>query len=130
MKIDYGQGEKEIIASAYTLVLYEQEFKSDLIADYFGDQTMRRSDLEMEDEDVLFTLRFSDTRFAQVPKVLWACLKAADEFGIPPFREWSKSITGIDLIEVNNELAALVGKAFFRAGVTDLEENGEEGGRG
>ena len=125
MRIDYGQGEKEVVASIYTLTIYEQEFKSDLIADFFGDQTVRKSDLEMEDEDVVVTFRFSDTRFAQVPKVLWACLKAADEFGIPSYKEWAKSVTDVDLFDLNNEVAALVGRAFFRAGVADLEENGE-----
>ena len=33
MRIDYGQGEKEVLFSVYTMTLYEQEFRSDPIHD-------------------------------------------------------------------------------------------------
>lgn len=116
MIIDYGMGEKEIACSVYTAVLYEQEFGKELIADYFGDQKVRQ-----ESDDDGFVLRFSESRFNEAMKVLWACEKTVDD-KVPPFSRWAKEVSGINIFEVNLKLEEIVADAFFRTKIEDSEE--------
>ena len=101
MRIDYGQGEKEVLLSVYTMMVYEQEFKSDPIHDlYQGD--------------------FNDVYFPAVPKVIWAGLKAADDT-IPSYAKWAREVKGVNLRDLSNELIPEINEAFFRAGASDSE---------
>lgn len=101
MRIDYGQGEKEVLLSAYTVMLYEQEFKSDPIHD-------------------LYQGEFSDVYFPAVTKWLWAGVKTADD-AIPSYDKWARQVTGVNLREISNELISEINDAFFRAGASDSE---------
>lgn len=101
MRIDYGQGEKEVLFSVYTMTLYEQEFRSDPIHD-------------------LYQGEFNDVYFPAVAKLLWAGLKAADD-AIPSFDKWARQVSGVNLREISNEMIPEVNDAFFRAGASDSE---------
>lgn len=116
MKIDYGQGEKEIVLSVYTMMLYEQEFGSDIIKDLFGRAVLRKED----DEDVVFAVDYRDTNWTAVVKVLWASLKAADD-SVASFKQWQKDLGAIDLNATSNAIIAEAWRVFFRAGASDSE---------
>ena len=44
-----GSGEQEILATAYTVVLYEQEFKRDIIKDVFGRIDLRKAGANVDE---------------------------------------------------------------------------------
>lgn len=101
MRIDYGRGEKEVLFSLYSLMIYEQEFHSDPIHD-------------------LYRGEYEDVFFPSVPKVLWAGLKAADD-SIPGYERWSRDIRGVNLRDLSNEMIPEINEAFFRNGASDSE---------
>ena len=115
MKLNYGHGEKEIIVSAWTLYLYECEFKGgDMIADVFG-----RVEIGGEDDGAL-VIDYSKTNWTSVIKALWACLKAADA-SLPPFEEWAKTLGTIDLYEVVSTVVPEMQRNLFQSGASDSE---------
>lgn len=117
MRVDYGCGERECALGVHAMMLYEQEFGSDIIKDLFGRVVLRR---QADDPDVEFAMDYRDTNWTAAVKALWAGLKSADE-SVPPFREWERSAGAIDM---NAVVAALIPEAwrmFFRAGADDSE---------
>lgn len=117
MKLDYGYGEVEALLSVYTLSIYEQEFKADLIQDLFGRAVLRE---EKDEEDVIFAIDYRDTNWTALTRVLWASLKAADD-SLPSFKEWSKGVGSIDLNAAHRAIVPEAMRQFFRAGVSDSE---------
>ena len=104
MKFDYGAGEKELKVSAYTLVVYEQEFGGrDLIADFFSGSEKK--------------IGYSTIQWTVALKVLWAALKTADDT-VPPFKIWSKTVEDVDLLNVAVELRGECQRRFFRTGAS------------
>lgn len=102
MKVDYGKGEMEAEVSAYTLVIYEQEFGGrDLIGDFFG-----KSDKKLSYATVPWTVAV---------KVLWAALKTHDD-RVAPFRSWVKEVGDVDLLEICLALREECNRRFFRTG--------------
>lgn len=104
----------EAQASVYTLVLYEQEFQSDLIKDLFGKTSL-------EDADQGAYIDFTLNNWAAIPRVLWAMAKTVDNT-VPRYQEWAKGITGIDMFSLNQEIAEAVVDAFFRPAAATEEE--------
>lgn len=117
MKIDYGNGEVEALLSVFTLTVYEQEFKADLIQDLFGRAVLRE---EKDEEGVLFAIDYRDVNWTALTRVLWAALKAADD-SLPSFKEWSKGVGSIDLNAVHRAIVPEAMRQFFRAGASDSE---------
>lgn len=111
MRIDYGKGEVEAIMSVETLMVYEQEFDSDLIRDFLGLQDV--SDDEAEGGE---SLDFRQVNWTALVRVLWASIKVADP-DTPSFKEWCRGLGDINLLKVNAALGAEVVRKFFRAEV-------------
>ena len=142
MKVDYGAGEKELLFSGWTLVLYEQQFGGDLIQDLFGKVEVRKSDVETAlrnvgvdeglqdapeapDEDpVLFTSDYTQTNWTAVLKALWAGLKTADD-ALPGFAQWSRGLGAIDLGRLQKEIVPEAMRMFFRSDPVQGEGEGE-----
>ena len=108
-KIDYdGSGEHDAICSVVTASIYEEEFKSDIIADVFGKIDLTQGNVEIVTADfvearlieangqelpkttqrlinkafpvvVSTTLDYTQDNWVKYLKALWAMLKTADE---------------------------------------------------
>lgn len=117
MKINYGHGEVEAIISLHTMMVYEQEFHSDIIKDLFGRAVIRE---EKDDEDVVFAIDYRNTNWTSLVRVLWAALKTADD-SLPSFDQWHREVEEIDLWEVQQTIGKEALRQFFRAGASDSE---------
>lgn len=118
MRVDYGAGDAEAVLGVYTLVLYEQEFRSDLIQDLFGRAVMRKE--PEEEEDVVLAVDYRDVNWTALTKVLWAALKAADD-SVPSFAKWAAGLGPIDLNAVHLALVPEALRMFFRTGAGGSE---------
>lgn len=121
MLIDFGCGEVEATPCVKTLVIYEQEFGSDMVQDLFGRETVRRTD----DSDVLFAFDYRDFEWTAALKALWASVKTADP-STPPFRAWADSLGDVDLMEVVARFIPEVRARLFRPRADTVE--GAQGG--
>lgn len=117
MIIDYGRGDAEVFVSPWTLVIYEQEFKADMIQDLFGKVVVRD---EEEEEGAVTVFDYRDTNWTSVAKALWACLKAADD-NLPPFKKWATTIGDLNMLKVAYTLIPVVSDGLFRSGGTASE---------
>lgn len=105
-EITVGGESRKAMASVLTLMLYEQEFGKGLIEDLFG-----KVENVAQDEDVV--IDFTATNWTAMARVLWACLKTADD-SLPGFAEWSRGADDLNMFEVAGKLNSLVNGAFFR----------------
>lgn len=117
MLIDYGRGEEEAVIGVATMMVYEQQFRSDIIQDLFGRSVLRR---KPDDDDVLFEVDYRDVNWTALVRVLWAALKTADD-SFPSFREWSMGLGPVDLNDLASKLIPEAYGQFFRAGAGSSE---------
>lgn len=122
MKVKIGDEELEAIASAKTLMVYEQEFGSDLIQDLFGRAVIRKPE---EGEDVLMVFDYTATNWTAALKALWACLRTASD-SVPPFKEWIADLPDVNLMEVTGALYPEVQRRLFRAVDSPAEAEAQE----
>lgn len=119
MRIDFGQGEQEVIVSVATLALYEQEFNgADMIQDLYKKVCIRKSD---SDDDIIAAIDFRNVNWTALTKVLWAALKTADDDTLP-YKEWSVKVGDINLMDLNAQLGPEVERRLFRAGAAATEQ--------
>lgn len=94
--VDWGEGPRGLECSFWTLLVYEEEFQGhDLI-----------TDMHPQDGRVPWSTAI---------KATWACLKAADE-STPPFKQWAKSVSGVDMPSMISGVVAVVEDGLFRKG--------------
>lgn len=110
---DYGEVEAE--ATAYTLVLYEQEFGGhDMISDVFGRHDGRGSG------DGTVTVDFTSDNWLSELRALWAMVRTAYDIRFErgdaapndrpkPFREWVKGAGKVNMRAIS---AAVVNECF------------------
>lgn len=103
--------------SVKTLMLYEQEFSSDMVADLQG--KVRAND---EEEGVLFD--FTRVPWLKIIQGAWAMMKTADD-SLPHFQRWAEDITEVNTFEFRTALSDAVSDAFFHIAATPDEEPGE-----
>lgn len=119
-----GYGETEIQATAYTLVVYEQEFKSDLIKDVFGRHEADKGGKAVID----FT---TDNWLAEL-RALWAMartaydLKAARGDAAPndkpqPFNQWVRGVGKVNFYKIANAVVSEAMDGFFHTGAAASE---------
>ncbi|MBQ9005962.1 MAG: hypothetical protein IJ092_06280 [Atopobiaceae bacterium] len=109
--------------STLTAVLYESEFRKDLLTDFFGDilkTTEQVQVKEVDGEQVVVNVDFEKINWMAALRVLWAAVKTADE-SAPSFHEWSRKTKGLDLWGIRDELAGEVADCFFRAQAAEEE---------
>ena len=133
MKYDYdGSGvERELDATAHTLLVYEQEFKSGLIEDVFG-----RISLDGNTDELVVADYTRDNWVAYV-QAIWAMLRSASDRlayegkpheDVPSFTEWSMTATDLALGEFSRDIVfGELQRRFFRSGAAASEgETSEE----
>lgn len=103
----------------YTAQLYEAEFRSDMIKDLFGEQTME-PDVEMSGGSIV-RIDFRKTNWLATAKVLWAAVKTADE-STPSYTSWMKATKGLNMWLISEVLSAEVADCFFRAEAAGTQE--------
>lgn len=127
MLIEIGDyGEVEAIATAYTLVIYEQEFGGrDLISDVFG-----RHDGKDSDESVV--VDFTADNWLHELRAAWAMVRTAYDLAYDrgdaapndrpkPFREWVKGVGKLDMHALSLALVTECMDGFFHSGAAASE---------
>lgn len=115
-----GTGEVEAEATALTLVLYEQEFDSDLIKDVLGRHT--RSE---DDRDVV--MDFTVDNWTKELQALWAMVSTAYELAADrgdaapndrpkPYRQWVRSVGKVNFRDIGSKVVDLIMDGFFHSG--------------
>ena len=120
-----GSGEQEILATAYTVVLYEQEFKRDIIKDVFGRIDLRKAGANVDENGNVVVLDYTMDDWNAELRALWALLKTAYELSkknnekrkrIPGFAEWVLGIGAVNFSEISHAVVAECDRGFFRSG--------------
>jgi len=128
MLVSIGDEVVEIMATLYTLEVYEQEFGSDLIKDVFG-----KHQVEKEDETVL-TIDYTQENWNEERRALWAMVKTASDLKdskgdlapndrVPGYKQWVKSnmASQVNLREIANAVFEEAVRGFFRTGAAASE---------
>lgn len=127
MLIEIGDyGEVEAVATAYTLVLYEQEFGGrDLIADVFGRH-------EGNDEGGSVVVDFTSDNWLSELRAVWAMVRTAYDLAYDrgdaapnakpkPFREWVKGVGKLNMNELSSAIVSECLDGFFHSGAAASE---------
>lgn len=114
MILDYGQGEKELCVSMYTLVVYEQEFHRDLIKDVFGVVEINKAKTDK------ISLDYRTVEWTALTRALWAALKAADDSTLP-YAEWAKSAGDIDFWALAGDFTQELNLRLFRPAAAETK---------
>lgn len=122
---DVTIGEKTYKAevSFYTAVLYEAEFRGDIIADLFGVQGQGRNPFSLNGEDL--EVDFTKVSWLSIAKATWAALKSADS-STPSYTAWMKKARGVNFWDLREALLEDASDCFFRTPAPDEDEPEEE----
>lgn len=131
-KIDYERNgvEREYEATTYTLVVYEQEFKSDLIKDVFGRIDLRNSQTVLDDDGNLIVVDYTNDNWIGYLKAFWAMLKTSEAIcrrenrpclAVPSFNQWSLETRSIDMAELSSVVVRELNRGLFRTGAADSD---------
>ena len=110
--------------SFYTAVLYEAEFRSDIIADLFGVQGQGMNPITFKGDNVA-TIDFTKVGWLSVAKATWAALKTVDS-STPSYSAWMKKARGVNFWDLRDAIIEDASDCFFRTPATNEEESEEE----
>lgn len=132
-----GTGEVEILATAYTLVIYEQEFHSDPIKDVFGkhqldgdkagEKGVGKDAAAADGSAATLYLDFTQENWIEETRLLWAMVKTAnvlaDDRGdvapndrVPGYREWMKRVGKVNMRDIADAVFDEAVDGFFHTG--------------
>lgn len=137
--LDFGLGEKEFRCTAWTCVVYEQEFHSDpyekvtgdLIADVMGKLTIRgdSAGVRLAEDGSLEIIVQDYTRddWNVQRRALWAMLKTQDDIEVgrglhtstvPSYAQWCRTLLEVepDMREVSLAIGNELQRGLFRSG--------------
>lgn len=131
-KIDYERNgvEREYEATTYTLVVYEQEFKSDLIKDIFGRIDVRNAAKNFDENGNLVAMDYTIDNWNAELRAFWAMLKTSEAIAkadgrpaemVPPFIQWCLKTRSIDMGQISQTVFDECQRGLFRAGAADSE---------
>ena len=132
-KIDYNHSgtEAEYEATTYTLMVYEQEFKSDLIKDVFGRIDLSGASGNVDAEGNIIAMDYTIDNWNSYPRAFWAMLKTSEAIArsegrpvttVPPFIQWCiTSGRGIDMSALSQIVIDECNRGLFLAGAADSE---------
>ena len=123
--------EREVVFSAYTLMVYEQEFKKGLIEDVYGR-------IAVPNKNVGETLiaDYTIDNWQAYVRALWAGLKAASDLAIadrratemvPPYSEWCMKVPSLNLADLSKFVLDGCNRGLFRPRAAADEAAREEG---
>lgn len=139
-KIDYLHDgtEHEYEASMWTLVLYEQEFKRDLIKDVYGRIDLRNASKNFDEDGNMVAMDYTVDNWIGELRAFWAMLRtssdiakdegrAADE--VPSFDRWSRQVSrathgvdgGINMGEISQAVFNECNRGLFHTGAAASE---------
>lgn len=132
-RIDYENNgtEHEYEATTYTLVVYEQEFKSDLIKDVFGRIDTRAASQNFDENGNLVAMDYTIDNWNGELRAFWAMLKTSAEIArsegrfaeqVPPFMTWCLKTRSIDMGQISQAVFDECQRGLFRAGAADSEK--------
>lgn len=135
--IDYENNgvEHEYEATTYTLVIYEQEFKSDLIKDIFGRIDVRTAAQNFDENGNLVAMDYTIDNWNAELRAFWAMLKTSEAIArsegrytatVPRFVEWCLKTRSIDMGQISQTVYDECNRGLFRAGAADSEETDEQ----
>jgi hypothetical protein len=119
-EIEIEGKKKKVEVSFLTSVLYEAEFGTDLVKDFFGKQVLK--DGKEESEDI--TIDFTQTNWNVTMKVLWAALKTADA-KVPGYQQWCRKTKGVNMWFAAEALSFECADCFFRSEAAGKAPEGE-----
>lgn len=122
VEIEINGEKKPCIFSAWTAVLYEQEFKSDMYGDMYSGVAIQaeKEGKRGSGKKGGLLASFESVGSATMYRVLWAALKAADD-DVPPFSEWSRGEIDVNRFEVVGLMLGECNRRCFRAGADTSE---------
>lgn len=129
--IDYAYDgtEHEYEATTYTLMVYEQEFKSDMIKDVFGHVSIDDRAIEVDDEANVTSVDYTVNNWSSYPKALWAMLKTSEAIAradgyrhesVPSYGEWSCKLK-TNLYDVVSAVISECNRGLFYTGAAASE---------
>ena len=132
-KIDYENNgtEHEYEASTYTLVIYEQEFKKDLIKDVFGRIDIRNAAQNFDEDGNMVAMDYTIDNWMGELRAFWAMLKTSAEIArsegrpydsVPPFVQWTLKTRSIDMGQISQAVFDECQRGLFLSGAADSEE--------
>lgn len=146
--IDYGDGERELVCTGWTQVIYEQEFHSDdndaitgdLIADVMGKMFVTSEDLIVANDDGVFArtvIDYTRINWNAIRRGMWAMLRTAKEIAddehrdapdVPSFRSWEKSLLKCecDMNDIATLVMSELQRGLFRTGAAASGQTSEE----
>ena len=110
--------------SFYTALIYESEFRSDVIQDLFGAVGEDSGEFKF-DQGNLVAIDFTKVSWLSVAKALWSAVKTADP-STPSYKVWMEGANGVNLWEVRDQLLTAFGDCFFRTEPAEPEGAGAE----
>lgn len=134
--IDYEADgtEHEYEATTYTLMVYEQEFKKDLIKDVFGRIDTRQAQNNFDEDGNLVAWDYTIENWNAELRAFWAMLRTSSEIAradgrryetVPPFVQWCLKTRSIDMGQVSQAVFNECQRGLFRSGAAASEETGE-----
>ncbi len=132
-KVDYEHNgvEREYEATTYTLVVYEQEFKRDLIKDVYGRIDTRRGASVFDEDGNIVVADYTYDNWTDELRAFWAMLKTSEAIckrenrpclPVPSFKQWCLETRSIDMGEVSELVYNECQRGLFRSGAADSEE--------
>lgn len=137
--IDYEANgtEHEYEATTYTLMVYEQEFKRDLIKDVFGRIDIRSASENFDEDGNVVAMDYTIDNWNAELRAFWAMLRTSMEIArsegriyerVPPFPQWCLATRSIDMGQVSQAVFDECQRGLFRTGAAaSEEETGEQG---
>ena len=131
--IDYENSgvEHEYEATTYTLVVYEQEFKADLIKDVFGRIDIRKAASNYDESGNIIAMDYTIDNWNAELRAFWAMLRTSQEIArsegrkaevVPPFVQWCLKTRSIDMGQVSKAVFDECQRGLFRSGASADEE--------
>ena len=123
VELEIGGKPVKAVYSVWTCMLYEQEFDgANMLADLFG---VMKLDVPADGEPAEGNARpvsidFTQSDWNAAMRAAWAGIKAADD-ETPPFREWARTATDMNMFDVSNAVRAEAMRRCFRTGVDASE---------
>lgn len=125
-EIDYdGTGKHQTLCTAWTLVVYEQEFHADMIKDVFGVIDAKKTRIVFDDNDELAQIDYTNTNWVKNLMALWAMLKTHSDIEyatgnlapndrVPSYIEWIHNVGQVNMDEVSGFVIDEMNKGLFR----------------
>ena len=130
--IDYSHDgtEHEYEATTYTLMVYEQEFKSDMIKDVFGRIDLSGAADVLDSDGNLKYVDYTIDNWNAYPRALWAMLKTSEAIAryegrtperVEPFDKWCVFARNVDLSELSRIVIDECNRGLFHSGAADSD---------